>query len=107
MQPSLILTVKARAKSTLHYVILHVRNTRACNAARTPRARMLSVPCIITAQQTHCGSPHSKADSIELSYMQRVELRGYLRPQLEGRYRQNAHRCLAMLRKKREAALLW
>jgi len=41
LQPSLILTVKARAKSTTQHAILHARNTRVCNAAQAPRARKM------------------------------------------------------------------
>jgi hypothetical protein len=68
---------------------------------------MLSVPCITKAQKTHCASPQSNVDnSIELSYLQRLEFWGYVRPQLERRYRQNTHHCLVNVTKKREPALL-
>ena len=54
------------------------------------------------------GPPQSKVDnSIELSYLQRLEFRGYLRPQLEGRYWQTRHHCLKNVTKKRDPAMLW
>ena len=57
------------------------------------------------AQQTHCGSPQLTVDnSIELSHLLRLEFRGYLRHELEGRYRQNGHHCLANATQKREPA---
>jgi len=109
LQPSLTLTVKACAKSTTQYAILHSRNTRAYNAAQAQRARMLSIPRITKAQQTNCGSPQSKVDNsieLSLSHPPRLEFRSYLRSQLEGLYRQNTHHCLANVAKKRDPALL-
>jgi hypothetical protein len=66
---------------------------------------MLSFSCTTKAQQTHCGPRQSTVDnSTELSHLQRLEFRGYLRPQLEGRYQQNTHHCLANVTQKREPA---
>lgn len=68
---------------------------------------MLGVPCTTRDQQTHFGSLQSTVDnSIELSHLLRLEFRGYLRTQLEGRYWQYKHHCLTNVMEKREPVAL-